>query len=104
MTIINLTPHILNIHTANGIVEVAPSGNVARVDVTYEASGEVAGIPVSKAVYGNVEGLPEPVEGTIYVVSGMVQARCSDRHDVYAPGNLVRDENGRPIGCQGLKQ
>lgn len=104
MKVVNLTPHTLNVHNNVGDVSTfEPSGQVARVQVSYEPAGEVAGLPVSKAVYGEVEGLPEPQEGIIYIVSGMVQARVP-RSDVFAPGDLVRDEEGRPVGCRGLKQ
>jgi len=60
-------------------------------------------IPTVKTSYGEVTGLPEPVEGVIYVVSGMV-ASASPREDVMSPGDLVRDENGRIVGCWGLRR
>lgn len=124
MNVVNLTPHTLNIKVVsdykehgimNGIsgsgmlginypiwLELEPSGQVARVSSSSELVGEVAGIPVFETVYGDIEGLPDPKDGTIYVVSGMTQAQTS-RQDVYAPGDLIRDENGKPIGCRGLK-
>lgn len=106
MTIIkNLTPHTLNIHHPTGVETVPASGEVARVSVEYREAGVVAwGIPVYKAEYGEVTGLPEPEAGTIYVVSGMVQSQVPHRADVYSPGDLVRDAEGRPVGCKGLKQ
>lgn len=103
MNIINLTPHVLNILTPEGAVEVAPSGEVARVAVTTTEAEPVGGIPVTVASYGKVENLPDPAEGNIFVVSGMVEAQVQ-RQDVFAPGNLVRDGEGKPVGCEGLKQ
>jgi len=102
MKIVNLTPHTLNIHTAGGIQNIPPSGDVARVDVQYVHAGQVAGVDVYRADYGAVVGLPDPTPDHIYVVSGMV-AQVTPRPDVYSPGQLVRDGDGRPIGCQGLK-
>lgn len=103
--VVNLTPHTLNIHNADGsVMEVRPSGKVARVEVEYLPTGRLAGLDTFKAVYGQPEGLPAPQEGTVFVVSGMVEAACQDRPDVWSPGNLVRDADGKPCGCQGLKQ
>jgi len=113
---VNLTPHTLNIHTRAGVVNIAPSGQVARCKVTYSPDGEVGGVPVSTASFGDVEGLPEPSEGLCFIVSGMVTAHprvsgersgrfwLAKRPDVFSPGELVRDQSGRPIGCKGLKR
>jgi hypothetical protein len=53
--------------------------------------------------YGEVTDLPEPEEGTIYIVSGMVAA-AAPRPDVMSPGTLVRDDQGKPMGCLGLRR
>ena len=104
MNIVNLTPHTLNIVTPEeGTINVEPSGLVARVSVTSVEGDPVDGIPVAMTSYGEVEGLPAPTEDTIFVVSGMVEAQIS-RSDVYSPGPLLRDEAGKPVGCEGLKQ
>mgnify|MGYP000126720839 FL=1 len=102
MNIVNLTPHTLNIHTDKNVLNIEPSGDIARVSASTEYEGEVAGIPVYRTVYGEVQGLPDAIEGTIFVVSGMTQAQ-TNRADVYAPGELIRDNKGNPIGCKGLK-
>lgn len=103
MQIVNLTPHTLNIHAGHNIVVIPPSGTVARVSVVEKEQRPVSGIPVVKTTYGEVENLPAPEAATIYIVSGMVEAQV-DRPDVYAPGPLLRDDEGKPIGCKGLKQ
>lgn len=103
MTIKNLTPHTINIHTPNGIVTVSPSGTVARVATESVPAGEIEGIPLYSIQYGAAEDLPMPTLGTIFVVSGMV-ASASPREDVFSPGELIRDENGQPVGCKGLKR
>jgi len=98
----NLTPHTIN-ETVSGR-NFPPSGEVARVSVEYVPAGEIDGIPVFAAEYGDVTGLPEPKPGTVYIVSGLVLARCSERSDVVAPGDLVRDDAGKPVGCRGFKR
>jgi len=55
--------------------------------------------------YGTIEGLPAPEPGVIYVVSLLVlQALPSGRRDVFVPGLLRRDSDGRITGCEGLSR
>ena len=100
---VNLTPHTIN-EVVSGMA-FEPSGTIARVAVEYMPAGEAAGVPLFEAVYGEVEGLPAPEADTIYIVSGAVKAApgIADREDVVAPGDLVRNEAGQPIGCRGFK-
>ena len=102
MTFINLTPHALNIHTPDGVVNLAPSGEVARVSSSSEVAGFLGDIPLFRTTLGEVTGLPAPEEGVALIVSGMVAA-ASPRKDVFSPGDLVRDDGGRPVGCKGLR-
>lgn len=116
--IVNLTPHPINLHVRGypAIVNIPPSGTVARVSVNEEeigfivpednAQGELsasqADVPIISSTFGDVEGLPASQEGTIYLVSGLVLARCAGRGDVFAPGWPVRDEKGHIVGCRAL--
>lgn len=104
MKVINLTPHAI---TVCGMT-IKPSGVVARVTTDNVKYGDIAidgiMIPVNRVEYGMVENLPEPEQGTIYIVSGLVAGRCKDRDDVFYPGNLVRDNEGRVIGCDSLSK
>ena len=99
----NLTPHTLNVHTPEGVVNIEPSGTVARVATVSTEAAPVGGLPTVRTAYGKVTGLPAPVLETIYVVSGMV-ASAAPREDVMSPGDLVRDEDNRPCGCLGLRR
>lgn len=103
--IINLTPHQINIYNEEKelVTEVAPSGVVARVSVKRGRKGAIDGIPLFVTAYGAVENLPEQ-DGNTYIVSGLVRAAAGDRFDLYQPGELLRDADGRPIGCIGLSQ
>ena len=103
--IFNLTPHDLTIVLADGAVHrIAKSGNVARVATNRAPGPAVDGIPTWVTTFGDVEGLPPSAPDTAYVVSGMVAARCGDRTDVFAPGELVRDDAGNVVGCRGLSR
>ena len=67
-----------------------------------EAAGEIDGVPLAVVAYGEVTGLPDPAPGVVVVVSAMVRAACPDRADLASPGEPVRDEAGRVIGCRSL--
>lgn len=101
---VNLTPHTINIHSNGNVKNVAPSGNIARVSTNYQHYNTVGGINIYKCVYGDVDGLPDPEENKIFVVSGVVKSAVPNRMDVMSPGELIRDDNGKPIGCNGLRQ
>lgn len=102
MNILNLTPHNLTIHNGEGeSTTIAPSGIVARVAAEKENTGCIDGIPVFKTAFGEIQDLPEAQEGVIYVASLLV-AQAAKRADVFSPGELLRNEQGQPIGCLGL--
>ena len=104
MKFVNLTPHVINIHGDGDVCPVAPDGRVARVSTTsIEIAGGCGPFALVATVYGEVTGLPDPVVDTCFIVSSMVADRVLDRDDVVAPGELVRDAQGNPIGCKGLK-
>lgn len=102
-TLVNLTPHRLNLFFRGKEYIVNPSGNVARVSSTSE---QVEGMPNGflKTSFGDVEGLLEAEGNKLFVVSGIVEAQVSNRPDVWSPGKLLRDSEGRPKGAEGLKQ
>lgn len=81
-----------------------PSGTVARVSTNVVGMPPIDGIPTEKVEYGEVTDLPEPVDGTMYIVSLMVKQACPDRLDLLTPGELMRDKKGNPIGCCGLRR
>ena len=101
MTFVNLTPHTIN--EINSGKAFSPSGDVARVSSEKKEIKKVGGIPLFEVEFGEVQGLPEPQPDTIYIVSGMVLSAASDREDLVAPGDLVRNEEGQPIGCNGFR-
>jgi len=105
---------------AAGDLAVTRWGNPGECPVCYERTdtsarrwpysdctcipGEVLWrIPTVTTNYGEVTGLPPTKEGTVYIVSGLV-AQQAPRDDVFSPGPLVRDNQGRVVGCTGLRR
>lgn len=103
MTIVNCTPHAINIMDSEGkeILTLEPSGICPRCSVERKKVGDINGIPINKSVFGDVYDLPSPQPDTIYIVSRVV-AEAARREDLYIVDDAVRDENGRIIGCRAL--
>jgi hypothetical protein len=101
-TFINLTNHTIN-EVSQGLT-IQPSGIVARIKQSTIKTSEHNGIPIFTSIFNGIEGLPKPVKGTIYIVSALaLNAVPADRLDVYSPGNVVRDSEGKVTGCFGLR-
>lgn len=112
----NLTPHRITVVSDDLPPVQLPDGSEyrpdswsiepelvpARVEMESIPAGYHAGIPLARPVLGEVTGLPEPEEGVLLIVSLMVQRAAPHRPDLVVPGDLIRDEQGRPIGCQRL--
>ena len=103
-TLINLTPHTLNLVDDKGVVTAYPSAGVARVmsETAHAGLFEQAMIPLTRVVYGVVQGLPPADPGVLYVVSAMVRTAVPHRSDVASPGDLLRDESGNVVGAKSL--
>lgn len=98
--IINLTPHDINIQ---GLEPISSSGK-ARCKEKNEVIGKVGEIDIIKKEFGEVEGLP-PIEdiNVIYIVSlPIAQAVKGIREDCYIPGEIIRDNSGKIVGCKNL--
>jgi len=116
MNIVNLTPHeIVILNEQHEIVKKIPaSGKVARLETEKEVAGVSLvpgvlffrtkyGIPVCMSKNNEQVQFPEREDRTIYIVSGLFRSGY-ERPDLWQPGELVRDEDGRPVGCIGLSQ
>ena len=107
-TIVNLTPHAVNIiNNDNSVaITIEASGNVARCSQTIDIVGSITldsvDIPISSSSYGEVVDLPDPQAGVYYIVSRLVMSACPARQDLLVPNDLVRDDAGRVIGCRSL--
>ena len=115
MKFLNLTPHVINVLSKDGseVIKVQPSGLVARIETEvslttvlennvelYET--KVTGKPVVLD-NKNEHPFPDRVDGQVIIVSGLFRSHY-DRNDLYQPGQLVRNENGQPVGCVGLSR
>jgi len=111
--VINLTPHEITV----GGLSIAPDGRVPRLREETREVGQILvdrdqiqidgdgdTIPVTETVLGQLEGLPGPIDGVVYVVSRLVAEAAPDRDDLYFPGRLVRDKDGRVIGAASLSR
>lgn len=99
----NLTPHSIVVILSDDIrYVITPSDSVARCSSSTEVIGEVNGVPLTRTIYGEVVGLPQQKENTIYIVSTLVAQACPDRDDLFIPNEIVRDTNGKVIGCKSF--
>ena len=102
MAFINMTPHALVVHCADGTIRELPSQGVARVSQSDVLREVVDGVEIFETEMGDVVGLPDPVEGTFIIVSRVVAAACGQRPDILVPGPFLRDGEGRITGCRGF--
>lgn len=101
MSIINLTPHDVTLVGDDGSLSVFPrTGVVARLTETTILDRMFAGVPFVKTRYGDVVDLPEEKSMTVYIVSALIRTAMSHRRDLVSPGALVRDTDGKIIGCR----
>lgn len=115
MNIVNLTPHPVTLRNAAGVDTSIPSSGLCRVDSSPGVKMPVSNGPCdfySATSFGAVSGLPDPMDGTIYIVS-MLVAGLVRRPDVFSPGTgpndgAVRNDKGqiaavtRLIGSMGI--
>ena len=69
----------------------ATVSEVGLVDVDVPGAVKPIRIPIDSVTFTGMEDLPEPEEGTLFIVSPMVQARHSEREDLVIPCTLVPD-------------
>ena len=104
MRILNYTPHLIRIVSADGavIAEIPPEPVSIRLESETVRLGEIKGVPLSVTRYGEPTGLPAPASDTLLVVSQLVFGACPSRRDLCVPAEAVRDAAGRIVGCQSL--
>ena len=100
--LINLTAHTITEVTTGAIIP--PSGRVARVKSSTKKVASFVGYPIFESTFGQVEGLPEPQEGVMYIVSALCLRACPERDDLLSPGNVMRSEEGKIVGCIGFRR
>lgn len=106
MKIKNLTPHPLKIQRLDGsFLELSKpevGTLIPRRAATSVQCATIEGVAIATTQFGEVENLPEIEDGTIYIVSRLVVDGAPHRIDLFAPGELLRDDQGVIIGAKGL--
>lgn len=92
MRLVNYTPHLVSIYREEGLLNL-PSVGLARVKETILEQRLVHGVAIRTTHYGDVTGLPDPVEGTVFIVSKMVFDQ-SHRTDLAYPTDFERNDDG----------
>ena len=105
--VINLTKNSINLQDSmSNIIYLESKGHV-KIKLNQEVVGVVNGIPVWENVFEKIEGLPEPEEGKVYIVEGIVlEALNGTRKDVYVvnTNRIVGNLKDNIVTYQGLKQ
>ena len=99
------TVHNLDVHTLGGSVVTYEKLNLPpiRVATTRKLVAQLPnGVGLYHTTTGEVVGLPDEQEGVLLIVPLMVRLARPDRLDLASPGALIRNEDGQPIGCDGL--
>lgn len=98
-TIKNYTGHDVTVITEElDVITVIKSDGCARIAPSRYT--EINGIRVDFLGSG-VINLPNEEPDTLIIVSMAVKAAVK-RNDLMTVGKVVRDENGKPMGCIGL--
>lgn len=115
MNIINWTKHDINIYNEDKehVVTIPPSGYEARIETVSKKVDTLdnillfqtknVGAPYLIDNDNKRHQLPPADDHTLYIVSGVFRSNY-DRFDFYQPGQLIRNDNGQPIGCIGLSR
>lgn len=119
--ILNMTPHRITVIDPNSCVydartrsyksespmvlrTIEPEGTCPRVATEETRYADIDGIQCVGIRYGEIENLPEPRLGTFLIVSALVAVagRKAGRDDLLVPAQLVRDSEGKIVGCLAL--
>lgn len=105
----NFTPHEINIHCENGTIVTIPSEGCIHAKQSFVMSETFNGIEVATYAYGEPEGVPETLEDdTFYIVSKIALDACNqygiNTHNFLMVGEVVRDDDGKIIGCKTLSR
>lgn len=100
MQLVNLTPHAINL----GTLTIPPSGTVARVAEvkTTVHTFDDLGFSLVTVQNGPIQNLPDATDDTLFIVSAQVRVAAPDRGDIASPGDVIRDDQGRVVGCNSL--
>lgn len=110
MTIVNTTPHMINVVTGNGIRQFEKSDCQIRVAAKTEEIKEEDGIKLFSERQGDPV-IEDPTDvmhnADILIMSRIAASKCRtlskfDAYRIWIPGDLIRDEVGVVVGCKGF--
>lgn len=100
----NFTGHTINIPSLGVNLEVEGAVKTHQVQ---ELVYNINGLPVYDLKYLEVTGLPEAEDGTLFVVSAIslngIREMYPERTDCCSVHKVIKDANGRTIGCAALR-
>lgn len=101
----NATQHTVNVFVGGKeVMALEPSGILPRVEQEEVVIETINGVPITRQKFSKPYGLPEKEEGVFWIVSKLTAEAANDREDLLVPGPMVRGENGKPVGCNGLSR
>jgi hypothetical protein len=107
--LVNLTPHDITVVMADSdkAFTISPSGVIARCQTEYTTVAQVVAggdtFNIRERYFNDPQDLPDPVEGTLYIVSRIVAEACADsRDDLLMVDGTIRDALGRIVGCEAF--
>ena len=107
MHIINATPYPITIVDDNGNItrKIFPCGKTIRLkaDTVRVDNISIPNVPISKTVFSwDANDLPPVDPQVFFIVSQMVKSAFPNRTDLLVPAEVVRDKDGKIIGCKSL--
>lgn len=102
--LVNLTGHDVTLISWDDEAVTIPATGQLRVYSHQEVYGMVRGevdVPLLEIIEQRLSMAADEQPGTLYIVSGIVAAKAR-RRDFVVPSRVVRDENGRAVGCRAL--
>lgn len=107
-TFVNTTPHRVTDHRSQ--VHFEPDNDhqirVKTQRVLYQnvelSTYTDMGISLYQKTFGELSYVPPVKNGILYIVSLPVKQACPDRTDFVSPSDLVRNEKGEIIACDGF--
>lgn len=103
--LVNLTGHDVTLLAWNDEAITVPSEGQLRVYSNQQVVGmvrsETVDVPLLEIVEQRLSMAADEQPDTLFIVSGIVAAKAR-RPDFVVPSRVVRDGNGRAIGCRAL--
>lgn len=107
--LINMTAHVIKIMRSDGtILEVPPSGKVARVKIKYRHSVKISGIWINVPLvrFENIHFILQNPHYNYIVSTYYLQMYKKNGgrkpYNMFCPGKQIKDDAGNIIACSGL--